>query len=159
MTIKEIKQQIKGIFKQPVRELYLGKVQFGCPYFYPWNWNKTIIEVRKEIPKYRPNPIQFKIFNNYVFIGSPIWFSKCDLGWKDKFDSPRHEWNPQWQLLFFGWELHCWWVSPIDENNQYWEQILRYISYSNKDIIKAEKEWGWTNMTTKESTWNKNYLI
>ena len=29
----------------------------------------------------------------------------------------------------------------------------------NKDIIKTENTWGWVDYETKESTWNKNYML
>ena len=45
----------------------------------------------------------------------------------------------------------------MKENEQYYEQILWYLYYSDKDIIKAEKTWGWE--TAGKSTWNNDYLI
>lgn len=107
----------------------------------------------------------FKIFNTWwhIQIGWPIAISKSGLGWKDKFDSPRHEWNPFWQFWFFKWQFVINWNAPndnnFDYNDKYWEMILWYLKYSDKDIKKAEETWPWVNYNTKKSTWNKDYLI
>jgi hypothetical protein len=68
----------------------------------------------------------------------------------------------------FNWQYVITWPAPEVESHiesrsvhadSYWEQILWYLHYSNKDIRVAEETWGWTDGDTKESTWNKNYLI
>lgn len=46
MKIKEIKKEIKGVFKQPIKKYYFGKLKFGTPYFYPKNFVKSIIFIR-----------------------------------------------------------------------------------------------------------------
>jgi len=160
MTIKQIKKDIKGIFKLPVKQYYFGKVTHGTPYFYPWSWNKTIISINKVKPKYRANPWTFKFLGYYWSIGSPIWIRSYDLGWKDKYGTPRFEWSPAFHIFFFNLQFCYWYVAPNGNyNDGYWEQVLWYLKYSNKDIKKAEDTWGWVNYKTKESSWNKNYLI
>ena len=46
----------------------------------------------------------FRLFNNYYFIevGWPMSIKLQDLGWKDKYGSPRFEWTP----------VCVWWVAP-----------------------------------------------
>jgi len=46
MKIKEIKREIKGVFKQPVRKYYLGKIRYGTPYFNPINFESWILSFR-----------------------------------------------------------------------------------------------------------------
>jgi hypothetical protein len=160
MNIKDIKKDIKGIFKLPVRKYYLGKIEHGTPYFYPWNFNRTILTIRNERPKFlRCN--YFKLFNKEISYGWPIKIVKYDLGWKDKWESPRFEWCPSFQIWFFKWQFCMWWVAPGEDknNDRYWEQVLWYLNYSDRDINKTEKTWGWIDYDTKLSTWNKNYLI
>jgi hypothetical protein len=36
---------------------------------------------------------------------------------------------------------------------------LWYVNYSGKDLTKAEETWKCINYNTKESTWNKKYLL
>lgn len=47
MRIKKLLNKIRGVFKPPVKEYYFGKLRFGCPYFWPINFNSTILSVRK----------------------------------------------------------------------------------------------------------------
>jgi len=171
----KIQQQIKGIFKLPIKKYYLGKIRFGCPYFYPINFVPTIFYIRKLIinsnggrDKFKNLPMVrrskywiFKLFGNhyYLEIGFPIAIKNVELGWKDKFNSPRFEWNPQFHIYFFIWQFCCHWKSPIKEEDRYWEQILWFLEYSNKDIKKAEDTWSWIDGVTKLSTWNKDCLI
>jgi hypothetical protein len=186
MEIKELLSSIKGIFKPPKKKYYIGKIAFGCPYFYPTYFNKNIISIRKlkltsedkyqEIIKDSPwlkDKERFtnlpmcrrskdwivKVFNNWYWIevGWPISVKTIGLGWKDKYDSPRAEWSPSFQIYFFHLQFCIWWNAPDDNNDQYYEQVLWYLKYSNKDIVKAKKTWPWTN--NKKSTWNYDYLI
>ena len=178
MKLKELKKEIKGVFKQPKRKYYFGKIKFGTPYFLPINYLSSIIYIKKlklkpqvdkidkknsnylknyyKLPLVRRN--KFWIIKDwYIEIGFPIYFIWSRLGWKDKYESPRFEWCPSFQIYFFGLQFCIWWVSPMKENEQYYEQILWYLYYSDKDIIKAEKTWGWK--TAGKSTWNNDYLI
>jgi hypothetical protein len=153
--LKEIKD-IKGVFKPPKKKYYIGKLNYGNPYFYPWNFNSTILIIKKEKPKYlRCN--SFKLFGYNISYGSPIWITWYGLGWKDKYNSPRYEWSPSFQIYFFNWQFCIFWNAPNDNNDTYYEMVLWYLYYSDKNIVKAEKNWGWINMDG-ESTWDKNYL-
>lgn len=185
MNIKTIKQNIKNVFKLPIKKYYLGKLKYGTPYFYPINFSSSIIKI-KQITKKSDEEINkltdsgktiksniynlpmvlrskfwiIKLFGKYYWIeiGSPIKICKYDLGWKDKFDSPRFEWSPSFQIYFFNWQFCIWWTSPDKNDDLYYEMILWYLFYANKDIKLAKDTWGWVNYYTKESTWNDNYL-
>jgi len=108
-----------------------------------------------------------KIFGNdyYITWGKPWAIKSVELGWKDKYESPRFEWTPQFHILFFGLQFCIHWMAPKLEgekyvdNDHYYEMILWYLEYSNKDIKKAEETWGWVDGDTKKSTWRKKYLV
>ncbi len=102
-----------------------------------------------------------KIFNNYYFIeiGWPISVKMIDLGHKDKFDSPRYEWSPMFQINFFHWQFCMFWIAPDGNNDLYYEMILWYLNYADKDIIQAKETWDWIDGDSKLSTWNDKYLI
>ena len=113
------------------------------------------------------------LFGNdyYIRVGTPFKIARVHLGWKDKWHSPRFEWGPSFQFWMFNWQYAVTWSAPKVKNHinkdivwqdDYWEQVLRYLHYSDKDIRVAEETWGWTTKTEegdKVSTWNKNYLI
>lgn len=185
----KVLKEIKGVFKPPSKKYYIGKIAHGCPYFYPINFCPTIFKMRKlklraeeeyqSIIKDEPWLKERKRFLNlpmvrrskdwilklfghwwWLQVGWPISIKNVDLGWKDKFDSPRYEWSPQFHIYFFIWQFSIFWTSPVDRSDDdYYEQILWWLKYSNKDIELAETSWPWQNCNTKESTWNKKYLL
>ena len=182
LTPKKIIREIRGVFKLPKKQYYLGKQKYGTPYFWPRNYNRKVISVRKLkiSPDYNPERDKYpakkfsnmpmalrskywisKIMGSYYFIevGWPIKLNRNTLGWKDKFESPRFEWTPTFQIFFFGYQFCIFWNSPDGNNDRYYEMILWWLNYSDKDIIKAEKNWGWEDYKTKKSSWDKKYLI
>jgi hypothetical protein len=158
MKTKDIKRNIKGVFKLPVKKFYFGKILYGNPYYTPWNFNSFVLTIRKEKPKFlRCN--HFKLFGFDISYGWPIIISTYELGWKDKYGTPRFEWSPAFQLYFFKWQVCVWDASPFKDEELYWEMILWYMNYSNNDLDKAKKTWGWRDSKTKKSTWNDEFLI
>lgn len=102
-----------------------------------------------------------ELFGNsyYIELGSPFAVNNNDLGWKDKYDTPRFEWAPAFQLFFFKWQFCVWLNSPCEDRTVlYWEMLLWYLYYADEDIAKAEETWNWIDHNTKNSTWNKNFL-
>jgi hypothetical protein len=157
MKMKNILKDIKGVFILPTKAYYFGKTVHGCPYFYPWWFNSTILTIRKQRPQFlRCN--YFKLFGYEISYGWPIKFAKWGLGWKDKFDTPRFEWGAGWSLYFFNWQFCMFYRAPDDDCDRYWEQVLWYLKYCDKDINKARDTWGWVDMEHK-STWRDKYLI
>ena len=181
-------KEIKGVFKSPKKKYYFGPLVYGTPYFWPIGFNSTILSVRKlienseerieEISKDRPwlkkeskfrnipivrrcNNWIIKFFNSfyYIEIGSPIKIKWNDLGWKDKYDSPRFEWPPAFYIFFFKWQFVIHWNAPDNNNDKYYEMILWWAKYSDKNIRKAKKTWPWINMENKKSTWDNSYII
>lgn len=190
MTLKELKQGIKGVFIQPVRHYYFGELSYGTPYFWPINVNPNVISVRKlklkteeELSRYykqypylkgrdeskyvnlpmvrRAKDWIFKLFSNYYWIqiGWPIYIYWHGLGWKDKFESPRFEWPPAFYIFFFKWQFVIHWTAPDGDNDRYYEMILWYLKYCNKDIEETRRNWGWKDVNTGESTWGGEYII
>lgn len=97
-----------------------------------------------------------------------IHIMSVDVGWKDKFDSPRYEYPPAIWIHLFKLNLIWYWELP-DEGymDDYWEQALWYLYYYRNisygrldapDIKKAKESWPWEDMRTKQSSWNDNYL-
>lgn len=96
----------------------------------------------------------------YITVGWPISIKSIELGWKTKWgDDPRFEWGPSFQIYFFKWQFCIFYEAPDKDDDKYYEMILRWLYFSDKDIIKAEDTWGWVDCNTKKSTWNKDYLI
>ena len=125
-------KDIQGVFKPPKKTVYFGRKLYGAPYFTP----KAHVAI--------------------VRVG---------LGWKDKYGTPRYEWSPQFHIFFFRWQFCIWWNAPklkgekFPDNDLYYEMVLWYLYYSNKDIDKARSSWEWIDSKTKESSWNDKYLI
>jgi len=183
---KEMERLTAGVFKPPVKIYYWGELSFGTPYFWPINFCQSIISIRKlklspkeELDKcindYQKANKKFvnmplvrrtknwtiKLFGQYFYValGWPIMFAKTNLGWKDKWETPRFEWSPSFLIFFFKWQFCIHWKAPIEDEDRYWEMLLWYNEYADKDIIKAKETWPWKNYETKESTWDNECLI
>lgn len=183
--------KIFSIFKLPELKWYLGKLAFGTPYFYPINFNPTIISIRRlkrrsqedhdklmverpwcpsEDVRYSNVPMVrrtwdtvFTIFNRDYFmsIGWPIMIKDVKFGWKDKYDTPRFEFAPSFQIYFFKWQFVLYLAAPKDKTDygdSYWEHVLWFYKYQNMNIKKAKKTWPWRSHPDRKSTWNDNYL-
>ena len=116
----------KGVFKEPVKK---------------WHWGFGI------------NKREFKPYYNDC-IAPIFYYNHWSMSWKPKYDYVCFEDNEQvWFCLFkffwFGYKL----VSPIDEEfeDSYWEQMIWYVNYSDRDLKKAEE--------TYFGEWDKKYLI
>ena len=89
MKLKQLLKEIKGVFKPPVKQYYLGKIIYGTPYFDPINFNSSIISIRKlkvrndeEIKEYlKEKPwlnkgIEFKFLNLPMIRRTKDWIIK-----------------------------------------------------------------------------------
>ena len=189
MKIKQLKKEINGVFIQPKKKYYLGKIKYGTPYFNPINFCNSIIKVKKlklrskeefeEISKKYPYSKEQNKFINcplvrrskdwivnilgyyfWIQIGFPISIQNINLGWKDKYNSPRFEWFPMFQIYLFNYQFCIFYQSPDEKDDDlYYEMILWYLYYSNKNIEEAKNTWNWIDYDTKVSTWNNKYLI
>lgn len=173
-------ERINDVFKKPVTKRYFGKVKFGAPYLYPRKYNSSIIKIRgrkrgsdKWIKaKFESNwnrTISFLGFEFCITVGTPIYFKKVELGWKEKWGMPRHEWNPAFYIYFFGLQYIASKVAPHSvlegrrNDSGYWEQWLWYTKFYDEydsdepSIKKARESWGWVD-ENKQSTWDDSYL-
>ena len=152
---------MKNHFIKTRKKYYFGKQVNGCPYFYPWNYVPYIFNFHKKEPFTKRSKL-FKInFLNklyYIEFGSPIKWHSTDIGWKDKYNSPRFEWAKQFGLYFFGFEFHWWDLPPVNNIDLYFEMKIWTEHYCNNDLSIAEETWGWLDSKTKKSTWNNNYI-
>jgi hypothetical protein len=120
-------------------------------WFHPF---KTYRKVRKA---FRPLAWRFYFGRSSMCSLPPFNRKNCarilgiygfDVGWKDKYDTPRYEHPACVHIILFRWfsiglllkypknaEL-----SLIDED-EYWEQALWYAEYSDCDIDKAIDTW------------------
>jgi hypothetical protein len=164
--MKILKEIRNSPFIKYAKRFYLGRLRYGAPYFYPRNYCSTIFtggKIENKPQFIRIKHLSFKIFNKsyWVGIGTPIIVRYISLGWKDKYGTPRCEWQPFLTIYFFNFQFVCFFISPNKEelfDDVYWEMFLWWKCYSNRDIKKAEETWQWSNFNTGISTWNKEYL-
>ena len=97
--------------------------------------------------------IKFNNLDNNWFFGLPanriyyypiISIECSNVGWKDKYDEPRWEYNPYLVVVLFrkwmfGWQIG--WKDYIN-NLTTWELILRH-NYYNQDIYEMVKKLCW----------------
>ena len=154
MTLKDrIKYFIKDLdflraynspFKAPKLKWYCGKIALGVPYFFPRKWVKatperahqatldcikSTEEFNKRNPEYTRRILSYdEIFankmNSSYAVPKKIGFDFLPLGWKTKWDSYRHEWNPMISFVFFKWQIALMFIPEHDM--QYWESWLYY---------------------------------
>lgn len=98
--------------------------------------------------------LKFK-FSPAYYSHSLIAIVATDIGWKDKFDTPRFEIDPYIWIHFWKWDLMWYW----EADDQYWEQLLWYVYYTQglPYIFKARNTWPWEDMEGN-STWEDKYL-
>ena len=109
-------------FKPFKVSFYAGKIQVGIPYFYPRKIVKS---------KTKPGYSEFKPLT--------VGFSYCSLGYKTKWTDTdyRHEWNPVFSFVFFGYQIALTVYSP--HRSHYWEAWLYYEYATDKTKSKRER--------------------
>lgn len=124
--IKNLKYKLQWLkiyrspFKRPKVAFYFGKIKQGTPYFLPRKWVNN-----KEKEGYlKPVPVKW------------LWIDIVGLGWKDKFNSPRHEWNPMISIVFLGLQFTA---TFYLEDSRCWESYLAYEHYTPETFNKYEK--------------------
>lgn len=165
MKISTFKKKIKGVFKQPKSSIKIVNKKtarffsfYGCN---PFIFRFKILDKQENYTPIDLNSFRINLFNKILYIGisTPIKYSKIDIVWKDKFNSPRYEFGPFSHLYFFGLIFEKSYSVPVDFEDSYYEQALWYIFYADQDLKKAEKTWMWVDSETECSTWNKEILI
>lgn len=136
-------------FKRPRIYLYAGKIALGTPYFFPRKWVKFTYEdalkaaVRDTQSKTHirkgKNPLDLvdSYMNYRKAIPRKIGWDFVGLGWKTKYDSYRHEWNPIWSFVFFKWQIAIRFIPK--ESCHYWECWLGYELGTDKTKNRKER--------------------
>jgi len=150
-------------FKFFLPKLYVGKTKIGVPYFLPRKFikatpelaHKAALEFIKETESFNERNPDYKrrvrdyqdVYQEKLKCSYPIplkiGFSSCSLGWKTKYDSYRHEWNPVWSFVCFGYQIAL--IFRPEHDMHYWECWLAYNletdkSKSAKERIEEAKE-------------------
>jgi len=109
-------------FIRPKLKLYIGKIAYGTPYFFPRRWRKN-----KEKPGY------------LKAIPKKIGFDFVSLGWKTKWEDTdyRYEWSPMWSFVFFGMQICLFFIVPHPSN--YWASWLYYERDTDKKLSQKER--------------------
>lgn len=136
-------------FIAPKVGLYIGKTQIGIPFFFPRKWVKYGDEdIKAAIAKHKANKnyVQhldsklYDMYKNYTkAVPLKVGFSYCSLGWKTKWSDTdfRHEWNPIFSFVFFGYQIALTVYSPY--YSHYWEPWLYYEYATDKSKSKRER--------------------
>lgn len=147
-----------GSLKYKIRRFFNYKIPFISPKWYEWHfplyhWWKARKCFKRPKAHFRAGKIMwffgFPCRRDYL---NPILDIRFEsLGWKDKYDSPRHEWDPYISIVLFRkWQL-LWifnWCNPKDKYSSIrsmatWEAILDYLYYKkSKEQIIEEHVWG-----------------
>jgi len=144
-------------FKAPKLKWYCGKIALGTPYFFPRKWVKGTpklihdavlkhIEREKRYNELNPNHTRtiksydelYEERKSYSYaVTKKIGFDFVRLGWKTKWDSYRHEWNPLISFVFFKWQIAIMMIP--DHDSHYWESWLYYTRETDKSNTIAER--------------------
>ena len=108
-------------FKFFLPKFYLGKTKIGVPYFLPRN-----MKLNKET-------------RYYEFSEKKIGFSFCGMGFKTKWSSTdfRHEYNPVWSFVAFGYQIAL--IFRPEHDSHYWESYLFYHYATDKNKTVRER--------------------
>ena len=165
-------------FKAPKLKWYCGKIAIGTPYFFPRKWVKatperahqaTLEHIKSTEEFNERNPQYTRRIKPYdeIFadkmkcsyaVPKKIGFDFVRLGWKTKWDSYRHEWNPLISFVFFKWQIAVMMIP--DHDSHYWESWLYYTRETDKwdnisnRIAQCRKEAPqiWSRMTNPIGT-------
>jgi hypothetical protein len=93
--------------------------------------------------------------SNYAKI---LDFNSFDLMWKDKYDTPRHEFSPRIHIHIFNY-IHIYITFMLDEDGLAdmvaWESVLYWLYY-NKTLPEAlEEASGWSQYYPTSNTYEK----
>lgn len=137
-------------------------------YKHPWkNPFRTVWKARKVFK--RPFIYiymgQWKKGGYYYLDNFFIKISTHDVLWKDKYNSPRVEFLPEIDIVLFSFlHFYCRLESPKScdpkslYEEEYYEQMIWWLEYSDKDIQKAKDTWPYKKFESEESTWINNFL-
>ena len=83
-----------------------------------------------------------------------------DVFWKDKWDSPRHEYNPRIMISLFNY-IHFYIDFTLDRGGMidmvYWEAILDFIYYGKN--LQDACTTGWTDFNEETQSYEKMTFV
>ena len=104
--------------------------EYHNPFYYWWKVRKLFkFKYKLYVGEYHWS------FGDYIR-KSPVTLRFIVLGWKTKYGSFRHEWNPCIYFKFFKWQIRFI-IGPIKECTWYWETILDWV-YNEDKLTFAE---------------------
>ena len=165
-------------FKPIIPRFYLGKTKIGTPVFLPRKWVKATPErahkavldyIAREESYSKMNPeharkirpydevFQEKMRYDYA-VDRKVGFDFVGLRWKTKFNSFRHEYNPVWSFVAFGYQIAL--IFRPEHDIHYWESYLFYHYATDKKkttkerLKQAREEFNctWTSHSNGEKT-------
>lgn len=90
-----------------------------------------------------------KIYISYSFKNlSYNWFELdiSDILWKDKYNTPRHEFSPHINIVLFKkFRLRILFEGDLKYSWIYWETLLDYLYYSNNIKQAIDNNTGWSD--------------
>jgi hypothetical protein len=155
MSLKYTLQSLRWVkalwspFKPFKVSFYAGKLSIGTPYFFPRKWVKyTSIDAIKAAVEHKANKNKVQVSDKQLFemykkyskaVPIKVGFDWCSLGWKTKWTDTdfRHEWNPVFTFVFFGYQIALTVYSP--HRSHYWEAWLYYEYATDKTKSKRER--------------------
>ena len=134
-------------FKPPKPKLYIGRVAYGVPVFYPRVWKRYTMEesITKFLEDYKRNPSLnfsgkiYNIRNSKHAEPKKIGFDFCGLIYKTKWDDTdyRFEFAPIWSFVFYKLQIAIIW--DVVEESHYWESFLIYYYHTDKNKSKKQR--------------------
>jgi hypothetical protein len=155
MSLKYTLQSLRWVkalwspFKPFKVSFYAGKLAIGTPYFFPRKWVKyTDEDAIKASVEHKANKDKVQVSDKQLFemykkyskaVPIKVGFDWCSLGWKTKWTDTdfRHEWNPVFTFVFFGYQIALTVYSPY--HSHYWEPWLYYEYATDKTKSKRER--------------------
>ena len=97
---------------------------------------------------FRPLKTKWSLYKGAGREAKILSISSFDLMWKDKWYTPRHEYNPRVEISlfnYFHWKMEFTLKEDGMDDMVYWEAALQWVYYK-KPLHKAIKESsGWSN--------------
>lgn len=170
MNKKELLKEIKGVFKPPKNEYYLGKLKFGTPYFYPINFERYILSFRvlkerskEELKKYeekfpylknsdqskfsnlpmvrRNKNFIFKLFKKHIYVS---------MGFPVYVERTDLGWKYKYESVRFEWLpsfqifffnwQFCSWLIALDNNSDLYYEMILHYLKNSNKDIKKAKD-------------------
>lgn len=168
--------------ENPLKTWWKARKYFKFPnigFKFVWKWKMKFID-KKIADKFNIKTHNFfskRFYFSYESLHCPYaninYLSKIididisDVGWKDKYDSPRHEYDPYIYVCLFGcigfkitffkkWvDVDC---QTQNCSMEYWEYILDYLYY-NKNLRNSISLWEHTSKTIKSDNKKYKYIM